>query len=76
MHLHTRSDRSAGTSRREKMSRMASILVIDDDEVLRKTIRVVLEVAGYDVIGLAALRTCAGRLTAQREVNSRLGTRG
>ena len=60
MHLHTRSDRSAGTSRTENTSRMARILVIDDDEVLRKTIRVVLEVAGYDVIeavdGAAGLR--------------------
>jgi CheY-like chemotaxis protein len=42
------------------MFRMARILVVDDDAVLRKMVRVVLEVAGYDVIeagdGAAGLR--------------------
>ena len=60
MRLHARRDWSAGRFRKENMVRTARILVIDDDEVLRKTVRVVLEVAGYDVVeavdGAAGLR--------------------
>ena len=60
MRLHIRRDRSTGSARNVNMPGTTRVLVIDDDAVLRKTVRVVLEVAGYDVIeavdGAAGLR--------------------
>jgi CheY-like chemotaxis protein len=51
---------SAGRSRTENRLGIARILVIDDDALLRRALRAVLEVAGYDVIeaadGAAGLR--------------------
>ena len=32
---------------------MATVLIADDDDVLRMTVKAVLESAGYDVIGAA-----------------------
>ena len=37
----------------ENLFGMARVLVIDDDELLRRAVRAVLEVAGYDVIEAA-----------------------
>jgi CheY-like chemotaxis protein len=51
---------SAGSSRAENVLGIARVLVIDDDALLRRALRAVLEVAGYDVIeaadGAAGLR--------------------
>lgn len=60
MRLRAHRGRWAGSLRKENMLHTAKILVIDDEEMVRKTVRAVLDVAGYDVIeaadGAAGLR--------------------
>jgi DNA-binding NtrC family response regulator len=44
---------SAGAGNHVKVKPMARILIIDDDEPIRRTLRRMLELAGYDVVEAA-----------------------